>query len=209
MPHHIDHDLALLTGLWESWAERGAALDPQGWGRPTRLPGWSVQDLYAHVAPDPAQFAQLRGAVVDAPAAVDSGAGILRAYNRPGGLAHTAAERIAESARQTAGATEPAALVARFATEGPAALAAIADLPPATVIAHPLLGAVTIGALREVAVMEATVHLLDLIAAIGGPPPATAALHATRTLLAEVADPVAFIEAATGRTDTPVLPVVR
>ncbi|MBO1420358.1 maleylpyruvate isomerase N-terminal domain-containing protein, partial [Streptomyces sp. FH025] len=106
-------------------------------------------------------------------------------------------------------AAEPAALIARFGVEGPAALAGLADLPPATVVAHPMLGSVTVGALGEVALMEATVHLLDLIAAVGGPAPAEGALHFTRALLAEVADPVAFIEAATGRGSEQVLPVVR
>ncbi|MFJ2865632.1 hypothetical protein [Kitasatospora sp. NPDC087314] len=45
--------------------------------------------------------------------------------------------------------------------------------------------------------------LLDLIAAVGGPPPADGAL------LVEVADPVAFIEAAAGRGTEAVLPVIR
>ncbi|MEV8325627.1 maleylpyruvate isomerase N-terminal domain-containing protein [Kitasatospora sp. NPDC056731] len=200
---------ALLAEAWVSWAERGAALDGASWGLATRLPGWTVRDLYAHVAPVPEMFAGLRGALVDGPAEVTTGVGILRAYNRPGGIAHTAAEQVAEAAKQTAAAAEPAELIARFGAEGPAALAGIADLPPTAAVAHPLLGSVTVGALGEVALMEATVHLLDLIATIGGPPPSDGALHFTRTLLAEVADPVAFIEAAAGRDTTAVLPVIR
>ncbi|RKT19653.1 uncharacterized protein (TIGR03083 family) [Streptomyces sp. 1114.5] len=199
----------LLTQAWSSWAERGAALDAEDWDRPTRLPAWTVRELYAHVAPMPEMFAGLRAAVLAGPAEVTSGAGILRAYNRPGGIAHTAAGQVAEAAKQSAGSLEPALLIARFGVEGPAALAGLADLPPSMTVAHPLLGSVTVGALGEVALMEATVHLLDLIAAVGGPPPADAALHATRALLAEVADPVAFIEAATGRSSEAVLPVVR
>ncbi|MEU9047115.1 MULTISPECIES: maleylpyruvate isomerase N-terminal domain-containing protein [unclassified Kitasatospora] len=200
---------AMLAEAWASWAERGAALSAEDWDRPTRLPEWTVRELYTHTAPVPEMFTGLRTAVLDGPAEITTGAGILRAYNRPGGLAHTAAGQIADAAKQAAGRTEPALLLARFGVEGPAALAALDDLPPSATVAHPLLGSVTVGALGEVALMEATVHLLDLIAAVGGPPPADAALRATRALLAEVADPVAFIEAATGRSVQPVLPVIR
>ncbi|MFB7665902.1 maleylpyruvate isomerase N-terminal domain-containing protein [Kitasatospora sp. NPDC056138] len=199
----------MLTDLWHSWAERGAQLGPDDWTAPTRLPGWSVQALFAHVAPDPELFGQLRGALTEEPAAVTSGAEVLRIYNRPGGVAHVAAPAIEEQARQAAGALSPKELVDRFAVEGPEAFAAFADVPPTAVVAHPILGTVTFGALGEIAVMEATVHLLDLIAAVGGPPPPAAALEATRGLLAGVPDPVAFIESAAGRTDEQVLPVMR
>jgi hypothetical protein len=85
----------------------------------------------------------------------------LRIYNRPGGVAHTAADRIAGAAHRLAADAPAEALVERFAVAGPAALG-------------------------EVVAMEATVHLLDL-----------------------VAEPTAFIEAATGRSDGAVLPVMR
>ncbi|MFD5087246.1 maleylpyruvate isomerase N-terminal domain-containing protein [Kitasatospora sp. NPDC058201] len=207
--HQNDRYRVLLAELWATWAERGAALDAEQWGRATRLPGWSVRELYAHVAPTPGLFTRMREAVVDRPATVAHGSAVLRAYNRPDGVAHTAADLVADDARELAATVGTGALVARFATEGPKALAGIADLAPTTVIAHPLLGTATLGALAEVAVMEATVHLLDLTAAIGGPPPPDGALQATRVLLAEIADPVEFIEAAAGRTRTAVLPVIR
>ncbi|MFG3228528.1 maleylpyruvate isomerase N-terminal domain-containing protein [Kitasatospora sp. NPDC048194] len=209
MIRQTDRVRLLLAEAWASWAERGSALAAEDWERPTRLPDWTVRDLYAHVAPVPEMFTGLRTAVREGPAEVSSGAGILRAYNRPDGIAHTAAGQVAETAKASARAVEPAVLIARFGVEGPAALAGLADLPPDTAVAHPLLGSVTVGALGEVALMEATVHLLDLIAAVGGPPPARGALDFTRALLAEVADPVAFIEAAAGRTAAPVLPVIR
>lgn len=72
-----------------------------------------------------------------------------------------------------------------------------------------MLGSVTLAALGDVAVMEATVHLLDLVDAVGGEPPAADALARTRDILAAVPDPAAFIEAATGRSPEPVLPVIR
>ncbi|MEE1786050.1 maleylpyruvate isomerase N-terminal domain-containing protein [Streptomyces sp. SP17BM10] len=209
MTRHIAPTTEVLAEAWLSWAERGKGLDAEAWARPTRLPDWTVLDLFAHVAPTAESFGQLRAAVVDGPAEVESAAAVLRFFNQPGGLAHTAAGQVAEGAKKAAAETDPAGLIARFEVEGPAALAGYADLSPDTVAAHPILGAVRIGALAEVALMEATVHLLDLIAAVGGPPPADAALHAVRALLAEVADPVAFIEAASGRSDAAVLPVIR
>ncbi|MFJ9695536.1 maleylpyruvate isomerase N-terminal domain-containing protein [Kitasatospora sp. NPDC101183] len=206
----VDPVRAMLAEAWASWARRGEAFSAGEWEKPTRLTGWTVRELYAHVAPVPEMFTGLREALVDGPAEVASGAGVLRAYNRPGGIAHTAADQVADAARETARLAEPAVLVARFGVEGPAALEALADVAPSAAVAHPLLGSATVGALGEVALMEATVHLLDLIAAVGGPPPAEAALDFTRAMLAEVADPVAFIEAATGREGAAaVLPVIR
>ncbi|MEY9871422.1 uncharacterized protein (TIGR03083 family) [Streptacidiphilus sp. MAP12-33] len=208
MGHRIDQRPELLTELWRTWAERGVALVPSEWDVATRLPGWSVQALYAHVAPDPAMFAGLRAAVAEGPATVRSGAEILRIFNRPGGVAHAAAGAVAAQARTAADELTPQELILRFAESGPAAVAELSELPPDTPFAHPA-GTVTLHALREVAVMEATVHLLDLIAAVGGPPPPTAALRVTRDVLADVLDPTAFIEAAAGRTQDAVLPVIR
>ncbi|RAG87323.1 hypothetical protein DN069_02020 [Streptacidiphilus pinicola] len=207
MGHQNTAGADLLTELWQSWAQRGAAFAPAEWNTPTRLPGWSVQALYAHVAPDPALFAGLRGAIVEQPAAITSGAEILRIFNRPGGVAHVAADAVAAQARDSADVTSPEELVKRFA-EGPATVAQLGGFPDATAVAHPA-GLVTLGALRDVAIMEATVHLLDLIAAVGGPPPPAAALAVTRDMLADVPDPTAFIEAAAGRTQDAVLPVIR
>jgi len=51
--------------------------------------------------------------------------------------------------------------------------------------------------------------LLDVIDVIGGPAPDDAALERTRDLLAAVADPLAFVEAASGRSTRTVLPVMR
>ncbi|MBF9067005.1 maleylpyruvate isomerase N-terminal domain-containing protein [Streptacidiphilus fuscans] len=208
MGHQNTSRADLLVELWHSWAERGAALEPGEWDRATRLPGWSVRALYAHVAPDPAMLAVLREAVVAGPATVTSGSEILRIFNRPGGVAHAVADQVATQAQETAGSMTPEALVSRFAETGPAVVAELAALPPDTAVAHPA-GTVTLGALREIAVMEATVHLLDLIDAVGGPPPPAAALRATRDMLADVVDPTAFIEAAAGRTKEAVLPVMR
>ncbi|NKW70147.1 hypothetical protein GS943_17265 [Rhodococcus hoagii] len=57
--------------------------------------------------------------------------------------------------------------------------------------------------------MEATVHWLDVIDAVGGDEPEPMALERARDVLAAVPDPLAFVEAATGRSGDPVLPVMR
>ncbi|QBS42898.1 maleylpyruvate isomerase N-terminal domain-containing protein [Nocardia sp. CS682] len=199
----------MLDELWRSWAERGAVLTAEQWATPTRLPGWSVRALFAHVAPDPAIMATMRDARVTGPPAAENGAEILRIFNAPGGLAHTAADDIAVQASETAEHIDTDALLRRFAEDGPRALAELGAIDPATVLPHPHLGAVTYQALLEVAIVDVTVHLLDLIAAIGGPPVPQATLRGVAQVLAAVPDPVDFIEAATGRSPSTVLPVMR
>ena len=51
----------------------------------------------------------------------------------------------------------------------------------------------------EVALMEPTVHLLDMADTVGGVQPSEKALTATRDLLIAVPDPTAAIEVLTGR----------
>ena len=61
-------------------------------------------------------------------------------------------------------------------------------------------------------VLEGVAHYLDVAAALEldrPGPMAGQALKVTVDLLAETADPIAFIDAATGRDDAPVLPVMR
>lgn len=63
----------------------------------------------------------------------------------------------------------------------------------------------------SIATLEAVVHGLDLCAAVDVPVasiPQSPMQH-TVGLLASIAEPLAFIDAATGRSSTPVLPVIR
>jgi hypothetical protein len=77
-------------------------------------------------------------------------------------------------------------------------------------VPHPIVGSVTVNVLADVSLMEATVHLLDLIAAVGGPAPSADAIAATRDLVVRVADPIRFIEVATGRARcASVFPTIR
>ncbi|MEV0293156.1 hypothetical protein [Nocardia sp. NPDC050710] len=101
---------------------------------------------------------------------------------------------------------DTATLLRRFSEGGPASAALMREVDPATVVAHPRGD---LRALAEVAVVDRTVHLLDLIAAVGGPPVPEPALRFTSGVLAAVPDSVAFIEAATGRGVAPVLLVIR
>jgi hypothetical protein len=55
-----------------------------------------------------------------------------------------------------------------------------------TVITYPVVGSTTLAVVAEVALMEATVHLLDLADAVGGVQPSEIALAATRDLLIAV-----------------------
>jgi uncharacterized protein (TIGR03083 family) len=209
-PSRSDRDADLVHQLWTTWAERGAALTAAEWSTPTRLAGWSVRELYAHAAPVPDELLAFLSAGVERPAAVTAGADILRAFNRPDGLARVAAPAVADAAIRTAAAVSTADLVARFrAVTAPDFAARLRAVPPDRVVGHPVLGSVTVAALVEVSVMEQTVHLLDLVAAVGGPPAPPAAVHRSLELVTAVADPVALLEALTGRGGTAVLPVIR
>lgn len=199
----------LLVELWGSWAERGAVLTPEQWRTPTRLPGWTVHALYAHVAPDPVVMRDMLAATITGDGAVLTGADALRAFNKADGFAHTGADAIADQAVREAESISTATLLRRFVEGGAAAVAALGEVDLTTVVAHPHLGSVTYLALAELAIVDTTVHMLDLIAAVGGPPVPEAALGYTRQVLAAVPEAVDFIEAATGRTETVVLPVMR
>jgi len=75
-------------------------------------------------------------------------------------------------------------------------------MPEQTVISYPVVGiTTTLAVVAEIALMEATVHLLDLADAVGGVEPSEQALAATRDLLIAVPDPVAAIEVLAGRAD--------
>ncbi|RDI64586.1 maleylpyruvate isomerase N-terminal domain-containing protein [Nocardia pseudobrasiliensis] len=202
-------DSTVLQEIFAAWSERVAALTPEEWAAPTRLPGWSVQDLVAHLAPDKRVLELLRGPRVESPTVI-SGAQMLRIYNLPGGVAHTAAEQNAELAREAA-AAGPETLIGRFVTDGPEVIAEFRGVDPNAGVAHPdpTIGTVSFGALIQVIIVEATTHLLDLIAAVGGDQAPAAALRRTVEILSAVPDPATFIETATGRSTIPVLPVLR
>lgn len=215
MAVRLDELVGLIETLWWRWAEAGADMAEDQWTLPTRLGGWDVAALFAHATIWPVALAEVATFRVDAPPRHRAGAQLLAAFNAPGGLADGAATQVAQVARDDAATTAPADLVARFADVAPAAVAALRDTPSGAVVEHPSGGTITLAGVCEVALVEAVVHLLDLRVAVvdGGaadlPDVPDDAIVATRDVLAAIPDPVRFIEAATGRTTDPVLPVLR
>jgi uncharacterized protein (TIGR03083 family) len=187
----------VLGATWRDWAARLAALAPTDWSRPTRCDGWTVHALAAHVAPDVTQLTALPDSLIDGPAAVDDAADLLQGFNRPDGVAHTMAGAVADMAVAGAGSLGRDEVIDRF--ERSAAFAETSSVDQAAVIPHPVVGSITVAVATDLSVVEATVHLLDLIDAVGGPAPSPASLAFTRSVLVRVADPVALIDAATGR----------
>lgn len=142
-------------------------------------------------------FDMLAAARTDQPAAVTDAAEMLRRFNAPGGIAHTSADGIAERASAKATTMTPADAVTRF-TESAEILRAT-PMSSQTVVTYPIVGTTTLAVVAEVALMEATVHMLDLADAVGGISPSDHAIAATRDLLIAVPDPIAAIEVLAGR----------
>lgn len=203
--------VAALDAVWNCWAEVGGELAEEQWSTATRCPGWDVAALFAHVGMFPR-------ALVDPPAGHEgsndgavTAVDILRGFNAPGGAAHATAAQVAEVAVATAAQLGPRALVALFAEDGPRAIDALRGREPTSLVSWPATGRMTtwVEALRIV-LMESVVHLLDVLHGLGRDPCVPApSLRETAHLLAEVAEPVAFIEAATGRSANCPLPVLR
>jgi len=153
-------------------------------------------------------FDQLEAAVVAGPAKVTEPAHLLRLFNAPGGVAHTTAVDLADRAIEEARDLSQSRAADRFARA--AHRLRTKPLPPDTVVAYPVAETTTMAVVVDVALMEATVHLLDLAAAVGGVAPSDGALAASRNLLIAVADPALAVEALAGRVPaSAVLPVIR
>ena len=198
----------VLADAWERWARRCGELTPEQWSTRTRCSPWDVRALVAHLCPNPEMFDMLDGARTDEPPVVSDGADLLRRFNEPGGIAHTAADDLAEQAVSDAEDLTPDAAVTRF-NECARILRATA-MSDETVIKYPVVGTTTLAVVAEVALMEATVHLLDLADAVGGVEPSHEALTATRDLLIAVPDARAAVEVIAGRADPSVaVPAIR
>lgn len=198
----------VLADAWQRWAERCAELTAEAWSTPTRCEGWHVAALLAHVCPEPAMFDRLAGAVIDGPAAVTDAATLLRRFNEPDGAANTNAGSLAQQAISGATALTPQTAARRF-TESARVLRAT-PMPAETTIAYPFVGSTTLAVVAETAVMEATVHMLDLADAVGGIEPSAEALSATRDLLICVPDASLAVEVLAGRAiPAKVIPAIR
>jgi uncharacterized protein (TIGR03083 family) len=199
--------LDALEAVWRRWAEVGSGLTDAEWSSPSRCAGWDVAALFAHVGP----FAH---AVLDPPQA-DGGdpvtaVDILRGFNAPSGVAHAMADQVADGAVALAAQGGRPGLVAFFADGGPRGIAALRDRPADGRVLWPAAGITTWAEAVRIVELESVVHLLDVLDALGRAPDVPAeALREAAHLLADLADPVAFIEAATGRSAMSPLPVLR
>jgi uncharacterized protein (TIGR03083 family) len=207
--------LNALAAVWLAWAEVGADLTDTDWHQMSRCEQWSVASLFAHHSVFPLAFANLMPSAPDETdehvAVVVSAVDILRGFNRAGGVAHEMATQVADHAVEEARTVAPADLIARFSTTAPLVIDRLRDADPGQLLPWPAgQGLVRLVEALRIVLMEATVHLLDVLAALKREPalPA-AALHETAALLAEMVDPVSFIETATGRSSGAVLPVLR
>jgi uncharacterized protein (TIGR03083 family) len=200
--------LGALARTWRVWASTGAALSDAQWRQPTRCGRWDVRALYAHHSVFPAALAALPQAAAPTARPV-AASDVLRAFNARDGVAVVKADVIAGHAVSQAAGNPAEVLVDRFGAGGPAAVEALRAADPAAPVPWATF-AVTLNEVLRIAVMEASVHLLDLQRALGQPPEVPAdALALTVRLLADVAPAVEFIEAATGRVQALPLPVIR
>lgn len=198
-----------IAATWQVWATVGASLTDAQWNAPTRCAGWNVAAVFAHCAGMPRDLAGPVPERTDDAEPVTA-AEILRRFNAPDGVAHVGAQAVAEHGVAEAAATSTVELVTRFAEQGPLAIAALRAADPDLVLPWGTGGSVPLREGLRIVLMESCVHLLDVLRALelAQEVPA-AALRETSVLLAEVAPPVEFIEAATGRAKDSPLPVLR
>lgn len=203
--------LDVLGETWLAWADIGAGLGEERWAAPTRCPGWDVAAVYAHHSAIPAML-DGEGTWPDVPVgSAVTAADLLRLLNAPGGLANEAAGAVADGAVAEAAGHSTAELVDRFRVRGPRAVRRLREADPARVVPWPPgVAATTLAEAVRIVLMEAVVHLLDVLRAVDRDPDVPpAALAETAQLLAEVPPAVEFIEAATGRSGRSPLPVLR
>ncbi|GAA3234585.1 maleylpyruvate isomerase family mycothiol-dependent enzyme [Dactylosporangium siamense] len=204
----INDRLTTLDALWSVWAEHGRVMTDEQWQRPTRLGDWDVRSLYAHGGSWPWMLSILVDRVRDAEPTHGTAAALLRDFNAPDGAAHSRRDTVAAGAREDAAKYSTAQMVEQFAGTGPRAIATARQLGP-VVVDYFGMAMLRLDEAVSIGIMEATVHLLDLRRALGLPPdvPVEGLTHTT-ALLAQMAPPVDFIEAATGRSTTDLFPVL-
>jgi uncharacterized protein (TIGR03083 family) len=201
--------LTALEETWRLWAAVGTNLTDAQWRTPTRCTGWDVAAVYAHHSAFP-QAVDAPLPTTDTPGDPITAVTLLRGFNAPNGVAHALAETIADREVQEAATRTRAELVGRFATHGPSAITHLSAGRPDLIISWAGAAVLPLVEVLRVLLMEATVHLLDVLRALNLPPVLPpAATTDTALLLAEMAPPVDFIESATGRSATSPLPVLR
>ena len=199
---------ATLAEVWRWWAATLSGLEPAAWTRPSRLPGWDVAALVSHASLLVGGLRSFLRQPLDGEPTVGSARELLMQFNEPGGVATTFAEQVAEGARRPR-----CALLAIWCP--PSRSRHRTSSRPSSrrdrSVGYFGVATVPIDAAVSLATLEAVAHGLDLCASCDVPPATipTRAMDHTVQLLASMAPPVAFVEAATGRGDADVLPVLR
>ncbi|HEX6500444.1 MAG TPA: maleylpyruvate isomerase N-terminal domain-containing protein [Micromonosporaceae bacterium] len=205
----LDH----LGLVWAAWARVGSSLTDEQWAAPTRLPGWAVVDVYAHHSAFPGAIATIATSpAADAPMTHAGASALLAMFNAPNGPAHTMSDVVRDRAVALARERSTSDLVAEFEVTAARATEVASSVRLDQPIDYGGVAVLAFGEALRIALLEAVVHYLDLARALDLPVPGPVVgepLRATAALLAEVADPVVFVERATGRSDVEVLPVIR
>lgn len=199
-----------LDSVWACWAGTAGTLTGEGWARPSRCAGWDVAALYAHVGMFPHAVRNAPPLPAE-PGVPLTAAEILRGFNAPDGVAHEMAAEVADGAVRSAVERGPDGLRRIFTHDSPQAVEILRKHACGDRVPWPAAAGVTTwGEAVRIVLLESTVHLLDVLDALDRAPdvPPTA-LRETAHLLAEIADLVALVETATGRTATPVFPLLR
>lgn len=201
MREEIDAAMAALAAEAEDLGRLLDALPDTEWHRPTRLPGWDVTILVAHLARGLARIAEYGATPLTVAPERDR---VTYCHYDAVAMAPAVNARAREAAQ---GAT-PASLRAALQDAIVADRARLAKLAPDTVIPS-AIAPIAVGEYIHTRLLEACVHGLDLRDALGAPatptPGALASTVATLERLldgprpAALADDVAFVEAGTGR----------
>ncbi|MET1071707.1 MAG: maleylpyruvate isomerase N-terminal domain-containing protein [Umezawaea sp.] len=195
-------DVDLLEALWGDWHAAGLALTEAQWASASGLGEWTVRELYAHVGRGVATTAGLV-AVESGPELPDAAA-YFRALR---GLGAKGAAQVAAAAQDWAAGRDAGTLVGDF--DGPAAKVVAGVRDTGTGVVATIAGAMRMSDYVLTRVLEATVHLLDLVAVVPGVVEVPqAALRRAVDVLADLAPPAEFIALATGRPSGAVFPVL-
>ncbi|MBB5153152.1 maleylpyruvate isomerase N-terminal domain-containing protein [Saccharopolyspora phatthalungensis] len=201
-----------LDRAWQAWAELGSDLDEAQWQRPTRLTGWTVKDVYAHHSGFPAATAAgMDAPEPSGPVTHADAAELLAFMQQPGGIADETADLLRDQATAQASAAPTSSLVAQFTEVAPKVIAALRTADLSRRVDYGGLAVVPAGEALRIFLMEAVVHYFDMATGLDRPVPGPLAgepLRETVRLLADTADPIAFIDAATGRGTSQIFPIM-
>jgi hypothetical protein len=185
-------DVALLGDVWSCWLRAGRRMPAAVWERASGLGDWTVRELYAHVARGVTTLAGLVAEPLPGgePELADAASYFGTLMRRD------AAAQVASAAREFA--RTATGLVDHF--DGPATTA-LADARDAGASVVPTVaGSMRLADYVPTRVVEATVHLLDLRAAVPEVDlPPRRAMSRTVDVLVDLMPAPDFIRLATGR----------